>query len=46
MMNDYLIGAFRGRKLIQRHGTVGGAIAEYTLPVIREEDKDADHSGC
>lgn len=25
MMNDYLIGAFRGRKLIQRHGTVGGA---------------------
>ena len=24
-MNDYLIGAFRGRKLIQRHGTVGGA---------------------
>ena len=28
------------------NGTVGGAIAEYTLPVIREEDKDADHSGC
>lgn len=25
MMNDYLIGAFRGRKLIQRHGTVGDA---------------------
>lgn len=28
------------------NGTAGGAIAEYTLPVIREEDKDADHSGC
>lgn len=24
-MNDYQIGAFRGRKLIQRHGSVGGA---------------------
>lgn len=28
------------------NGTAGGAIAEYTLPVIREEDKDADNSGC
>lgn len=25
MVNDYLIGAFRGRKLIQRRGEVGGA---------------------
>lgn len=25
MMNDYFVGAFRGRKLIQRHGKVGDA---------------------
>lgn len=25
MVNDYLIGAFRGRKLIQRRGEIGGA---------------------
>ena len=38
MYNDYLIGAFRGRKLIQRRGSVGGARAVFVkLQGIKNE---------
>lgn len=38
MYNDYLIGAFRGRKMIQRRGSVGGARAVFVkLQGIKNE---------
>lgn len=46
MYNDYLIGAFRGRKLIQRRGSVGGAKAVFVkLQGVKNELTYPTHGG-